>query len=512
MPNPTILLVTQPDAGQSNVQLALVNELLHLSQSSGSSLSLHLAADPENGKFQRRVAALFSAKQVRFHPLSDRHIPSPNEDSFAWFRHGPTTRDTWWYREVCGMIGGQKERHVQMVEEVMALIEDLKPDMVVCDQLAIYGIDACRTKKQKFVVLSPLFMSDVFLVPYQPWLQWLWRYPLPWTGLPFPLPVSNIFCNIRAFLTMAYYIFTSPHIPALRKARSASGIPGPLPTPLPLVDGFPFDAELFICASFREADLPLSRLPTNGMEVGPMVIEDSSVSRDDEGPLSSWLDEAKQEGREVVLICLGTGVHFPRATGEVAGIARAARTICSSFSSRVLWKLSNLQSNLDVINETFGDLAFVSFSEAGIGGESKDEWKGKETWVTDWIAESMPTIYSHPAVTTFVHHAGANSYLEGLKYGLKHIALPQWWDCYNSAVRIEYTGVGVWANRSSAPLVNERELVTAMEVVMQDKENKFGSSVSKMKEACETTGGARSAAEKVVELVTSIATSRDETN
>lgn len=46
--------------------------------------------------------------------------------------------------------------------------------------------------------------------------------------------------------------------------------------------------------------------------------------------------------------------------------------------------------------------------------------------------------------------------------GVPQIILPQWYDLYDNACRAEYHGFGNYANKQTAPAINESELAAAL--------------------------------------------------
>lgn len=55
-----------------------------------------------------------------------------------------------------------------------------------------------------------------------------------------------------------------------------------------------------------------------------------------------------------------------------------------------------------------------------------------------------------------------------LSTGIPQLVLPMWVDLYDYATRVEWLGIGVWANQKSAPYWTTEELRNAFQKVIGD--------------------------------------------
>jgi hypothetical protein len=62
--------------------------------------------------------------------------------------------------------------------------------------------------------------------------------------------------------------------------------------------------------------------------------------------------------------------------------------------------------------------------------------------IEDWI-DYPHAVLQHQNVFAFVHHGGANSFVEAGWCGVPQVILPQWADCYDTAAQAERLGLGV---------------------------------------------------------------------
>ena len=75
--------------------------------------------------------------------------------------------------------------------------------------------------------------------------------------------------------------------------------------------------------------------------------------------------------------------------------------------------------------------------------------------------------------------------------GVPHVVLAQWYDTYDYACRAEYLGIGVYGNRSVAPLVNSAEFGQALTTVVGNRSsaNAIKERARSLGEVCKRSGG-----------------------
>ena len=62
--------------------------------------------------------------------------------------------------------------------------------------------------------------------------------------------------------------------------------------------------------------------------------------------------------------------------------------------------------------------------------------------IENWI-DYPHAVLQHRSAVAFVHHGGANSFVEAGWCGVPQVILPQWADCYDTAAQAERLGLGV---------------------------------------------------------------------
>jgi UDP:flavonoid glycosyltransferase YjiC (YdhE family) len=58
--------------------------------------------------------------------------------------------------------------------------------------------------------------------------------------------------------------------------------------------------------------------------------------------------------------------------------------------------------------------------------------------------------------------------------GVPQVILPVWFDLYGYAVRAEWLGIGIYANRGAEPTIDAPQLADALVRVLRDKEAEEG--------------------------------------
>lgn len=91
--------------------------------------------------------------------------------------------------------------------------------------------------------------------------------------------------------------------------------------------------------------------------------------------------------------------------------------------------------------------------------------------------------------------------------GVPQILLPAWFDCYDFAARVEYLGIGVWANRTAAPRVAGAELGRALLTVVGEsgqggckRAGEMKSKAEALREQVRKYGGREKAVDILLEL------------
>lgn len=79
--------------------------------------------------------------------------------------------------------------------------------------------------------------------------------------------------------------------------------------------------------------------------------------------------------------------------------------------------------------------------------------------------------------------------IQNFRSGVPQVILGAWWDTYEYAARVEYLGIGVFANKTSAPRAQTAELQYAVSQVLSDKA--IRSKASELAAVCQKHGEGR---------------------
>lgn len=187
---PTILFLTNSELGQASVCLAVAHEFLLR-----PTYTIHIAsfAPLRSSISQLNLRAIsflpVSSRSARVRPATFHILPGPSmkqaleqrdhfDASKAFCLHGlgfQAARQA--YKDVLTKIvapwGG--EEYIAIYRECLNVVGRVHPDLVVVDPLFTPALDAVRSIRERFVVLSPNTFKEHVV---QPKLGNLWKYPM----------------------------------------------------------------------------------------------------------------------------------------------------------------------------------------------------------------------------------------------------------------------------------------------------------------------------------------------
>lgn len=201
-----------------------------------------------------------------------------------------------------------------------------------------------------------------------------------------------------------------------------------------------------ITPSLPEIDCPFE-LPIKCHGVGPIMLPAKSVEEVDK-ELAQWLRNAP-----TILINLGT--LYVDTTESARSMASVLAAILSQSGIQVLWKLK------------YNHLHDIQFMQSLQSVVDQDRIR-----ITAWIKPETSAILAHADILAIVHHGGMNTFFEACYAGIPQVVLPAWLDCYSTAGKVEYLGIGVYGNETNAPGVGEDEFLQALRRVLNNDEMK----------------------------------------
>ncbi len=255
------------------------------------------------------------------------------------------------------------------------------------------------------------------------------------TGYPYPIPLHLVPVNIYVAIQFIRNCIFGPTSKLVNKARADHGI-----------DHDRFHRNLppvaTVCPSLPELDFDYSNIPSNMYGDGP-ILWPNRPSMEVDKELEDWLSK-----RPTILVNLGT--HFISTASSALATAKALATILSENKElQVLWKIKyTYHAKRDFIS------ALKEFLDTD------------RIRITKWLKPTTPSILSSSNIVLFIHHGGLNSYYEACYAGVPHVILPTWYDTYQTAAKVEFLVIGVYASKKSAPKVREEGLTVAMRKVL----------------------------------------------
>ncbi|OOQ81693.1 hypothetical protein PEBR_42778 [Penicillium brasilianum] len=435
-PTRKVLFLTNSELGQCNVAFAVAEEFLRRGE-----FAVHLGSySPLAGPVDELNKRVDCGRSVEFH-----EIPGPSMTDLAVHSnvgllfHRPGVKGaTQGFRKVAtAMKNWRPSEYHKAYKSCIAMIDKLRPDIVVIDPILHVGLDACRSAKARVAILWPVPLKDV-IIAIQPKAGILWKYPVTGSGYPFPLPWKLIFNNIYLVFRVVMTLATGKSEPdELQDGKKPEGR-----SPFPLVTAYSKDS-LSLTPAFKELDFPL-HVPNNVISCGPILRQCPPLSTSDP-ELEAWLT------KPTVLISLGSHVRLSESIA--VQMAMGVRTVIQKRPDlRVLWKLMYDWEGSDEFQKVLG-------SSIAAGSVK----------VVSWIQADIMSVLDTGQITTYVHHGGANSYFEACKVGVPQVVLPQWLDTYDCATRVEWLGIGINGSRSAAPGVKADEFSKALLHVLSDE-------------------------------------------
>ncbi|KAL4789933.1 hypothetical protein BDV19DRAFT_394536 [Aspergillus venezuelensis] len=461
----TILLLTNAELRQANPILAVSYELLFRQIYTVHIASFHeleshvqaLNAQAVNKYMATPIAAFTSideASTATFHTLPGWKMTNAIRTKY------PYSETNWFEGNGVGFFTARRaykvlselicpwegDEYIAVFKRCVEVIEAVEPDIVVVEPLLAQGVDAARFtgRGRKVVVLCPNGVRDCL---GQSRLGSLWRFPAVCSGYPYPLSWKHVLPNVYLRISAAIALSRSPALKAINASRRAEGIKGAYPKLAPMRQN---PAPLLL-ASCKEIDYPFY-VPDHVTLCGPILRPCGSLSEECK-ELAKWLAQGP-----TVLVSFGSNVCFDSEQAmEFAGGLRVL--LDARPDLQVLWKLKpdREKETVDWIPE-----ALVCIT---------DEVTERRVRLEEWLPVEPHCILQSGHVCCIVHHGGANSFNEAARAGVPQIVLPVWFDTYDYASRVEYLGIGVWANKKSAPAINAPELGKAFLRVLSSEES-----------------------------------------
>ncbi|KAL3263816.1 hypothetical protein ABHI18_001359 [Aspergillus niger] len=473
-----VLFLANSEHGQTNIILAITHELLVQGD-----VEVHIGSFPV---LERRVEKLLAdnapaydesfRSRIHFHPVrgpsnTDVFIRTGKRGAF----HPPGYHGAvLGFQSLCEDIWGwTEEEYVDIYESCVEIIQDVKPSTIAIDFFFLQGRDAAYNTGHTAILINTTSLSHIVL-GMQPNSAALWKYPLPGTGFPYPIPWHLIPLNIMAVLKTAKMYHGSGRRREIREWRIKHKIHGRFP----FSDAWRPD-RYHISPGLKELDWPFSKMPENILPAGPILLPTASVEKQDP-QMHKWLKQAP-----TILVNLGTlYAPDPKVAEEIATGLKEFLNAWKGEKVQILWKLpKHPHDEDDIYSRSIEPL--------------KKETDEGSVLIRPWFEVEPMAMLQTGQIVCSVHHGGANSWYEAIQNGVPHIVLPAWQDCYENAARAEWLGIGVYGNKSRAPNISAKELSKALLKVMSNRSYK--EKATEIAKLCKKEGRV-AAAEKIAEL------------
>ncbi|KAF2973329.1 hypothetical protein GQX73_g356 [Xylaria multiplex] len=464
--NNTILFLTNNEHGLSNVFLATAYTLLERHPE----VEVHYASFPSMARRLERVSKRAQQKSrsargvsVIFHELPELSF------MYAVGEAGIDPSDVIHPPGLAGLnavIQGMPfltspwsgEDHMTLFQKATDIINEVDPSLVVLDAFLRPAIDATWNSSRFHAFISPLTPIETFPLD-QPYGGWIWKYPVMGSGIPYPVPwtqlLKNIYINVRFF----YAMMRMDHYKATQEYLNSKGLTHP-------VNWYNIrNADVpWFTQALPGASTPVDVVPQNVTLTGPMIL--SLTPAEEHAPaLTAWLSRAP-----TVLISLGS--LFAWTEAHATAMAQAlADTLATESHHQVLWKF--VKAPYDAEGTTYDDEFMTPLRPFLESGRLRIE---------SWLDVQPVSLLETGHIVASVHHGGAGCYSEALRSGVPQIVLPQWLDHYSFAQLSQDIGVGVWGCRDASPFWATECLRDAFSTVLsgesgdsiRDKAKRFG--------------------------------------
>ncbi|KAI1423191.1 hypothetical protein F5Y12DRAFT_758591 [Xylaria sp. FL1777] len=427
--NGTVLFFINAEYGLSNVHLATTGALLE----KYPGIDVHIASFPRLASKVAKVSSMArekfeAAKDIQFHELPGREYAQALSNqmggvggkSARHLLHPPGVKGM---NEIMrfiqpAMSPWDGDDHVEIFQRATEIIEAVDPAVVVLDLALRPTIDAAIQRDRLYTYLAPNVLADTFWSE-QPLRSIFTKFPRVGCDFPSPLPWQKIPENIYFTVRFIYGVLNRPDFNGTKHKLEAHGIQESLTKKRPA-------DRPWISQELAEASIALDVVPPNVTCTGPIIFDaEPAIGQDPE--LVAWLSRAP-----TVLVNLGS--IFTYSEHHATTMALALEEVLAKTDVQVLWKIAMAENVPD--NYTLPAQKII------------DQGRLR---VTNWLTVSPASIMDTGHVVASVHHGGANCYHEAIAAGIPQVVLPMWLDCYNYAQLAEDVGVGIYANRASAP-------------------------------------------------------------
>ncbi|KAF6830911.1 udp-glucoronosyl and udp-glucosyl transferase family protein [Colletotrichum plurivorum] len=500
-----VLFLSSSDYGQANVVLATTHAMLH----AAPDVEVHIASQGRMEDAVRRIHEPLSPDSPPLKP-AHWHLLAGLSQFDAMNREGnpamtaydlpPGLLNT--CRTLLSFSGllrpWSPEEFVEIYRDMQRIYDEVKPDVVVVDDLFPVALTWANSANVNWIVLAPNVIKD-FAAVVQPNLAVLWKYPVISSAIPYPIPWHLRPLNVIFNLVFAFGIMTNKgkgrlqdHLhkelgPVKLMELSDLGILTPPP-----------EGVRVLVANSPDIDFHFDSIPEYTTACGPIIRAAAPIATVDP-EMAAWLRRGP-----TIYINLGTHIEYDLERAKEMAYAlrefldRAAEAgFVGEDKFQILWKMPRLLEEGDGEDQTKFDGRWMEFTDILLNELIEDRAR-----ITHWFTAEPKSILESGHVVCSVHHGGSNSFHEALCAGIPQLTLPAWYDCYDFGWRAELLGIGRLANKKTQAYVNRRELAGYLEeVVIGTKAEEFRQKAKAVSKRHPEREGRENAAKEILALI-----------
>jgi hypothetical protein len=185
-PRDSVLFLTNSEHGQANVVLATAYEFLTRNE-----FNVHIASyeplEPRISWLNREIDSLQvkSGGDVSQWPTATFHKmggvsmgDNIKNNNLAWPHRTGISNCVQSYKDMAKIVLREDiHNYLSAYDSCLAIIKNVKPRVVVVDQICLPGVDACKASGVEFIMLYPMSFYEICTAD-QPKAQILWKYPV----------------------------------------------------------------------------------------------------------------------------------------------------------------------------------------------------------------------------------------------------------------------------------------------------------------------------------------------
>lgn len=496
------MMITNPDVGQTSPLLALSEELvgrghqvlfvsgavaLKRVQASQRACGLVSQATltPSAAQIQSQALVFFSLGESLLLTYLDEALRQP--ERFRRHCMRPPGEMMGFVQLYTELIDDASPEYLGLVHAVRDLVEQHDPHMLLVDNFSPFAVDGVRLTRRAFISTAPGATSSVAsrINPL--------RQPLPMSGARSDVVGLVAFLrNVWFILMWLHFVLRHPWSRRRRAFREEHGLalenrlddsmfppgPGVLPQQIATLSFSVAGMDVYPASAYHPSVFfvgPCLAAPPAATAQPPALPTPPLSAPDSEDAVLAWLQDAYASRSPVVYVNMGSIYFYSR---EDYDRLRACFVALHERmpSVRILWKIPARDQRVQPVPSAAED--------------PLPEYMLRVDWVPD-----VHRVLAHPALAVVMHHGGGNSYNEAVAYGVTQFCVSQWVDTHDIGLCVQHAGVGLWADKSPAFVVDD--MVPKLERLLKDEDMTFRRTAFAWGLRAAQAGGARRAADLV---------------